>query len=159
MSNGIEPEFPATIVLRHKKENLKKCSLRGLEQREDFQFFTYPKDVIPDFQGYILLDFNGPLLSEDDADSGLFILDGTWNYAKKMYDNTPGTTSLKKRSLPNSFVTAYPRKQEDCPDPSRGLASVEAIFIAYHILGRDTSGLLNGYHWKKEFLEMNGFSE
>ena len=62
---------------------------------------------------------------------------------------------MPKRSLPGHFVTAYPRKQEDCPDPERGLASVEALYIAHQILGHDTEGLLEHYHWKEKFLEKN----
>ncbi len=149
--------FPPTIVLRHRKENLKKCSLRGLEERSDFIFYKYPRDEVQGFEGYILLDMDAEPLTEADAHRGLFILDGTWRYAEKMYDNTPGLDGLVRRSIPQHFVTAYPRKQEDCPDPSRGLASVEAIYIAYHLMGRNTDGLLEHYHWKDKFLEVNSF--
>lgn len=149
--------FPPTIVLRHRKENLKKCSLRGLEDRNDFVFYTYPRDKVQGFDGYILLDMDAEPLTEADADRGLFILDGTWRYAEKMYENTPGLDGLVRRSIPKHYVTAYPRKQEDCPDPSRGLASVEAIYIAYHLMGRSTEGLLDHYYWKDKFLEVNGF--
>jgi pre-rRNA-processing protein TSR3 len=44
-----------TIILRHARENLKKCSLKGLEKRSDFRFFTYPKDLLPEMPDYILL--------------------------------------------------------------------------------------------------------
>jgi rRNA small subunit aminocarboxypropyltransferase len=147
--------FPPTIVLRHRKENLKKCSLRGLESRNDFIFYTYPRDEVQGFDGYILLDMDAPPVSVEDAERGLFILDGTWRYAEKMYENTPDIDRLIRRSIPPHFVTAYPRKQEDCPDPSRGLASVEAIYIAYHLMGRNTDGLLDHYYWKDEFLQLN----
>ena len=33
---------------------------------------------------------------------------------------------------------------------------VEALFLAYHILGRPTEGLLDHYHWAEEFLKLNG---
>jgi len=59
------------------------------------------------------------------------------------------------RSLPIDLKTAYPRRQEDCQDPERGLASVEALFAAYTILGRDTTGLLDFYYWKEDFLLKN----
>lgn len=147
--------FPPTIVLRHKKENLKKCSLRGIESRNDFEFYTYPKDTLPNMLGYICLSINAPVLSAEDADKGLFVLDGTWRYADVMYHNTPGLDLLIPRSLPSHYQTAYRRKQVDCPDPERGLASIEAIYIAYHILGRDTTGLLDNYHWKDDFLKKN----
>jgi len=147
--------FPPTVVLRHKKENLKKCSLAGLESREDFKFYTYPVQTVPELPGYIMLSFDGPLLTADDAGSGLFILDGTWRYAEKMYCNTPNLAKMEKRSLKNHFKTAYPRKQDDCSDSERGLSSIEAIYIAYSILGYDTTGLLDRYFWKNEFLAKN----
>lgn len=149
--------FPPTVVLRHKKENLKKCSLTGLESRKDFNFFTYPKQSVPDLTGYIVLSFDGPLLTRDDAGKGLFILDGTWRYAEKMAKSVPSIESMEKRSLPTGFRTAYPRRQDDCSDVERGLSSIEAIYIAYSILGYDTTGLLDRYHWKDAFLANNNF--
>lgn len=149
--------FPPTTVLRHKKENLKKCSLTGLEMRNDFKFYTYPKDQLPEFNGYLLLSFDGPLLSSNDAGNGLFVLDGTWRYAEKMYQKTPSLEKMEKRSLPSHFKTAYPRRQEDCPDQGRGLSSLEAIYVAYSILGYDVEGLFDRYFWKDAFLEKNGF--
>lgn len=148
--------FPPTIILRHRKENLKKCSLRGLEGREDFIFYTYPVHTLPDISDYIMLSLDAPPLTAGDADRGLFILDGTWRYADRMYENTSGLDRLTNRSLPGIFRTAYPRVQEDCPDPRRGLASIEAIYIAYCILGRDPRGLLDNYYWKDDFLRYNG---
>lgn len=142
-----------TIILRHRRENLKKCSLRGLETRTDMQFFTYPKNSPPILTNYILLDLNGPPLTIEDNHFGLFLIDGTWNYAKTM------TASIKEplitRSLPATYRTAYPRRQPSCDDPERGLASIEALFIAYEILGRPTTGLLDHYYWKEPFLQLN----
>jgi pre-rRNA-processing protein TSR3 len=37
------------------------------------------------------------------------------------------------------------------------LASIEAIYIAYWILGRDVTGLLDNYHWKDLFLQKNNW--
>lgn len=143
--------FPHTIILRHQKENLRKCSLRGLESREDLTFLTYPKDFFPDLPDYILLTLDAPPLSPEDSGRGLFILDGTWRYAAVMLRKAP--TKFITRSIPSHFRTAYPRRQDD----ERGLASVEALFLAYHILGRDTSGLLDHYYWREKFFELNGF--
>lgn len=146
--------FPPTIIWRHRKENLKKCSLRGLEMRSDFKFYSYPGDL-PDLTGYIILDLHAPPLEKNDSDCGLFIIDATWRYAEKMLSNVE-TKTLIHRSIPSHYRTAYPRRQEDCPSPERGLASIEAIYIAYHIFGRNTEGLLNHYYWKNKFLEING---
>lgn len=147
--------FPPTIVLRHRRENLKKCSLRGLESRDDFRFFSYPRGVLPDLSGYIMLALDAPVLTKEDADKGLFILDSTWRYADTMGRFADPNQVLIKRSLPPHYRTSYPRRQDDCCDPERGLASIEALFIAYHLLGRETTGLLDLYYWKENFLKIN----
>jgi pre-rRNA-processing protein TSR3 len=95
---------------------------------------------------------DAPPLTEADASLGLCLIDGTWKYAQTMEKQLP---SMQKRSLPNHFVTAYPRKQTGCIDPARGLASIEALFAAYTILKRPTAGLLDHFHWKEQFLALN----
>lgn len=145
-------QFPPTIILRHTRENLKKCSLRGLESRKDMIFLTYPTSVLPDLTGYCVLTMDAPPLSIEDAHLGLFLIDGTWRYAEKMAKSLPSPAPFVCRSLPTHFRTAYPRRQLDCPDPERGLASVEALYLAYSILGRSTEGILDHYHWKELFL-------
>ena len=152
----MEPH-PITLIYRHKKENLKKCSLRGLEEREDIQFYTYPKNVLPSLSSYILLTLDAPPLSKEDAQYGLFLIDGTWRHADVMYKQLVKPHLFITRSLPKELRTAYPRRQDDCLDPERGLASVEALFAAYSILGRDPKGLLDFYYWKKDFLQKNLF--
>jgi pre-rRNA-processing protein TSR3 len=147
--------FPPTHIIRHRRENLKKCSLRGLEARSDFYFLTYPTQApLPALlSSYLLLSLDAPPLRESDAKHGLLILDATWRYAAKMEQFVDKQFALEKRSIPSGFHTAYPRRQEDCPRPHEGLASIEAIYIAYAILGRDCAGLLDGYHWKEAFLK------
>lgn len=77
--------FPPTSILRHRKENLKKCSLRGLESREDMSFYTYPWNCPkPDLSNYVVLAVDGKELSREDSDKGIFLVDGTWRYAEKM---------------------------------------------------------------------------
>lgn len=147
--------FPPTIVLRHQKENLKKCSLRGLESRSDFQFFTYPHAVLPTLKNYLILKVDAPPLTQDDASFGLFIIDSTWRYAERMLKFVEQKLPLESRSIPSHFRTAYPRYQTDCPDPERGLASIEAIYIAYYLMGRETTGLLSDYYWKDPFIQLN----
>lgn len=145
--------FPPTIIFRHRRENLKKCSLKGLETREDILFYTYPKDPLPPLQGYILLKLDAPPLTKDDANKGLLLLDGTWRLAQAM-ESSIQSISIEARSLP-LFKTAYPRRQTGCLDPQSGLASIEALFIAYHILQRPKKGLLDSYYWKDAFLLLN----
>ena len=142
-----------TVIWRHKKENLKKCSLRGLENRTDLMFLTYPRDTLPDLSHYILLTVNAPVLTTADKEKGLFFIDATWKYAEIMEKATP--PKIEKRSLPSIFKTAYPRKQTLCPDPERGLATVEALFLAYLITAKNTENLLDYYYFKNIFLKKN----
>lgn len=142
-----------TVILRHRRENLKKCSLTGLESRPDLKFYTYPVDALPDYSQYLLLKVGAPPLTAADADRGLFLIDGTWRLAQIMEKQLPW--KLEARSLPPGFRTAYPRRQTDCSDPESGLSSLEALYIAHSILGRSTEGLLDHYHWKEKFLQKN----
>ncbi len=142
-----------TAIIRHRRENLKKCSLTGLEKKEGLFFYTYPVDALPDFQGFLLLKIGAPPLSKADAGRDLLLIDGTWRLAQVIEKQIP--RSLETRSLPSFFRTAYPRKQTHCPDPSSGLSSVEALYLAHRILGRPHSDLLDRYHWKSRFLELN----
>lgn len=145
-----------TIILRHRKERLAKCSLRGLEERDDLHFFKFPNESPGDLSGYVILGLDGEPLSPADASVGLCLVDGTWRYAQRMLNHLIRNQSgLAYRTLPRGFHTAYPRRQSHCPEPEAGLASVEALFIAFHILGKSTTGLLDNYHWRDEFLELN----
>jgi len=148
--------FHPTIILRHKRENLKKCSLRGLEARNDILFLRYPIIELPDLTNYCVLALDAPPLTLEDCHLGLFLIDGTWRHAQTMSRLIPPT--MIKRSLPAHFRTAYPRRQDDCSDPDRGLASVEALYLAYQILGRSTDGLLDNYYWKESFISTNNLN-
>lgn len=114
-------------------------------------FLTYPIPSLPDLKGYCVLTLDAPPLTRDDAHLGIFLIDGTWRYAATMAKSLPSPPTFTTRSLPTHFRTAYPRRQPDCPNPDRGLASVEALYLAYSILGRNTEGILDHYHWKELF--------
>jgi pre-rRNA-processing protein TSR3 len=146
-----------TIIIRHRKENLKKCSLNGLENRKDMLFLTYPLIQLPNLDNYILLTLEAPLLTKEDATYGLMLLDASWRYAAQMERKIPFPANMLRRTLPH-LMTAYPRKQEDCPSPQRGLASIEALFAAFLLTGRRTEGLLDRYYWKNSFIEKNASS-
>jgi pre-rRNA-processing protein TSR3 len=143
---------PITIIVRHPKENPQKCSVWPLRGREDLLFLTYPVKQPLDLTGYIRLAAEGPALSEADQESGLLVLDGSWRWAEAM---TKAFAHVPPRSL-SGYRTAYPRVSKQGTDPDNGLATVEALYIAHHLLGRPTAGLLEHYHWAKEFLELNG---
>ena len=143
-----------TSIIRHRRENLKKCSLSGLENKSGLRFYLYPLNPWPDFTGFLLLKIDAPPLTEADADRNLLLIDGTWRLAQVIEKQLP--LPLAARSLPSHYRTAYPRKQTHCPDPLSGLSSVEALYLAHRILKRPHSDLLEFYYWKNRFLELNG---
>jgi pre-rRNA-processing protein TSR3 len=102
-------------------------------------------------EGYVRLAAEGPALSPADRDSGILLLDGSWRWAGAM---TRAFEHVPPRSL-QGYQTAYPRVSRLGTDPDNGLASIEALFLAYHILGRPTDGLLDHYHWADEFLRLS----
>jgi pre-rRNA-processing protein TSR3 len=142
------------LIVRHPKENPRKCSVLPLRGRPDLIFLGYPVARRPPLEGYVRLAAEGPPLSAADADSGLLLLDGSWRWAGAM---TRDFLDVPPRSL-SGCRTAYPRSSKLGTDPDNGLASVEALFLAYHILGRPTEGLLDHYRWAEEFLRANGLT-
>lgn len=147
--------FPPTVIIRHPRENPRKCSVLPLKGRPDLLFLNYPAARHPPLDGYIRLAADGPELSSADAGHGLLILDGSWRWAEVMNRDF---AEVPPRSL-SGYRTAYPRVSKRGTDPSNGLATVEALYIAHHILGRQTEGLLDHYRWRQEFLKENGFAE
>ncbi|MCC7424115.1 MAG: hypothetical protein IT428_27940 [Planctomycetaceae bacterium] len=142
---------PPTIFVVHPREKRRKCTLEPLRGKPGFVFWTFPSVGREPLDGYVRLGLDGPLLGPADAAAGLLLLDGTWRLAARM---EPQFTSLPTRSLP-VWQTAYPRVSKMFDDPGAGLATIEALFVACHVMGRDTTGLLDGYLWKDEFLRRN----
>jgi pre-rRNA-processing protein TSR3 len=146
-----------TIIIRHRRENLRKCSLTGLEHRPDLKFYTYPIDPLPDLTGYLVLKVGAPPLSAADRGKGLLLIDGTWRLAERMERQLQ--QGLEARSLPGGYRTAYPRRQTGCPSEDEGLSSIEALYLAHKCLNLSTEGLLDHYHWKDHFLMINELSD
>jgi pre-rRNA-processing protein TSR3 len=144
--------YPPTVIVRHPKENPRKCSVLPLRGRPDVVFLGYPVRERPGLDGYIRLAAEGPPLSMADASAGVLLLDGSWRWAAAM---TRDFEDVPPRSLAG-WKTAYPRVSKLGTDPDNGLASIEALFLAYHLLGRPTEGLLDHYRWARAFLEANG---
>ena len=149
------PAYPPTVIVRHSHENPRKCSVLPLRGRPDLVFLPYPVRQRPPLAGYVRLSADGPPLTAADAPSGLLLLDGSWRWAASM---TRDFVDVPPRSL-SGWRTAYPRSSKQGTDPDNGLASVEALFAAYHILGRPTAGLLDHYRWAAEFLRGNGLED
>jgi pre-rRNA-processing protein TSR3 len=146
---------PITIIVRHPKENPKKCSVLPLKGRLDISFVAYPVKKPLELTGYIRLAAEGPALSAADKDCGILLLDGSWRWAAAM---TRAFEEVPPRAL-EGYQTAYPRSSKLGTDPDNGLASIEALYLAYHILGRPTAGLLDHYRWAEEFLSANRIVE
>jgi pre-rRNA-processing protein TSR3 len=145
---------PVTIIVRHPKENPRKCSIMPLKGRADMLFLGYPVSRPPSLEGYVRLAADGPQLSAADGDRGVLLIDGSWRWADAM---TAEFAHVPPRSL-HGVHTAYPRVSKLGTDPGNGLASIEALYMAYLILGRSTEGLLDRYRWAREFLALNGLS-
>ena len=145
---------PITIIVRHPRENPKKCSVMPLKGRPDIRFLSYPVKDMPVLDGYVRLAAEGPELSEADRDQGILLLDASWRWAAAM---TAAFAHVPPRSL-HGWKTAYPRVSKQGTDPAHGLASIEALYLAYHLLGRPTNGLLDHYRWAEEFLRLNGLT-
>jgi pre-rRNA-processing protein TSR3 len=126
-----------------------------LKGRTDITFLAYPVSGPLSLESYIRLAAEAEPLSVADADCGVLLLDASWRWAEIMnrdFGHVPA------RSL-HGYMTAYPRRSKRGTDPENGLASVEALYIAYHILGRRTDGLLDHYRWADEFLRLNHLSQ
>ncbi len=146
--------YPSTVLMIHPKENRAKCSLEPLRGREDLQFVNFSAKRLLEFPGYVRLAPSGQSLGEADRDLGILLVDASWRHAERMHAHY---AAVPLRSLAG-YRTAYPRVSKTFADPPEGLASVEALYIAYRILGRLTQGLLDGYRWAGEFLSLNGWS-
>lgn len=146
---------PPTIIVVHPRERRSKCTVEPLRGREGFVFWTFPDHGPEPLDGYVRIGMGGPLLSSDDAGRGLLFLDGTWRLADRM---EKFFRHLPVRSLPH-VESAYPRVSRLYPDPDAGLATIEAIYAAYNLLGRSCAGLLDEYHWAAGFRARNGWAD
>jgi pre-rRNA-processing protein TSR3 len=146
-------EYAKTVLVIHPKEKRAKCSLEPLRGRPDLCFVDFSPQQSIELPGYVRLSVDGPPLTEADAKCGILLIDGSWRHAERMHEQF---AAVPPRSLAG-FRTAYPRVSKLFDDPAGGLASVEALYVAYRILGRPTEGLLDAYFWREQFLSLNGW--
>ena len=147
--------FPRSILLRLGKESLRKCSLTPLRRRNDLPIdwidFKFGDEV--DVGEATLLHHEGDLLSPADVSRPLLLIDSSWRDLSRVLKGVRGV--LHKRSLPDDLVTAYPRRSSTYKDPVNGLASIEALYAAWKLLGYSEESLLQGYYWREIFFELN----
>ncbi len=139
-------------VVVHPREKLSKCSAWPLRARPEFGFYRFPEQRVPDLGNCVRLGLGGELLSPADAEKTLIVPDATWRHAGQMEAEY---ASVPVRGLSSGWRTAYPRVSKLFADPPGGLATVEALYAAYLLMGLDPAGLLDSYRWKDRFLELN----
>lgn len=139
-----------TTVIRHQKEKISKCSLRFLHERPEMTFLRNKPGFAFDATGFTLLAVDAEPLSIADAGRPLLLLDSTWRWLPQLLACVHGAPV--RRSIPGDVRTAYPRVSKVFEDPQQGLASIEALYLARKHLGDDDPSLLDGYHWKDDFL-------
>jgi pre-rRNA-processing protein TSR3 len=153
------------LILKYHRENPKKCSVTAIEGRPGVEI----RAVKPGHSGYgpieleggILLAVDSPPLTSadrgllDGPDRRLVLIDANWIRVPALLDALRPRGPLVSRSLPAEVRTAYPRRSKIHEDPAEGLATIEALAAALALLGSFDRSILDGYHWAKEFLELN----
>ena len=140
-----------TTAIRHPKEKIRKCSLRFLHERPEMTFLRGNQGFVFDATGFTLLAVDAEPLSTKDNERPLLLLDSTWRWLPQLLACVSGEPI--HRSIPGNVRTAYPRISKVFEDPEAGLASIEALYLARKLLGDDDPSLLDGYHWKDQFLQ------
>jgi rRNA small subunit aminocarboxypropyltransferase len=143
---------PPVLIVVRRGESRAKCSIQPLRGTPGLTFMPYPLRQHPDLSKHLLLAPEAPVLSPADAGRPLLLLDANWRHAEKM---RKAVEPVEARSIPPDWKTAYPRRSKMHQDPDTGLATVEALFAAFCILGCRDDSLLRFYPWKDAFLEMN----
>lgn len=150
MTESSTPQPPEVVIIRHARERISKCSLRHLHDRPGFTFHKAIKQFEYDASGYLELAVDAEPLTIADQGRPLLLLDSTWRLLDELRNCVTGETI--RRSIPSQVKTAYPRSSRYYEDPDGGLASIEALYVALTVLGYEDETLLDGYHWKDEFL-------
>jgi pre-rRNA-processing protein TSR3 len=153
---GQRSMFEYEIIVDH-KEKTKKCTILPLRYREDFHVKRYqPKFPQEPLSADVLLHHEGTPLDQVNLPeaSKIAALDSTWQRLPGILKSMKGKLPVLV-SIPSGFVTAYPRKSKDGSDPSGGLATIEAIFIAAAFLGNWDESLFDEYYFGDSFLSLN----
>lgn len=148
---GLGPNVDV-LILRDPRESARKCSLTPLRGTAGLHFVEYRPDRRLDAGGRILLSPQGRVLTPADAGRDLLLVDCSWRRVATLLRAVDGP--LIRRSLP-PLRTAYPRRSRSFPDPSQGLASVEALVAALALVGNPRPELLAEYRWAAPFLAAN----
>lgn len=142
-------------------ETANKCTIAPLSYRKDFS-------LIPVFGEGPLGPLTAPLLLHHEGEcltklkpflvevSALACIDSVWRRLPKIL---PRLAWEKEKAvlvkIPDGFQTAYPRVGLPHQDPSGGLATIEALFIAASLLGNWDVSLLSHYFFSQKFVALN----
>jgi hypothetical protein len=169
----LEDDFKLNYIIVSRDEKVeKKCTLYPLRGRSDFSFRTMKNPgnftlnsilLFPDGEPLTTelvyeirnqLDVNGfkeehknEQATENELD--IVLIDSRWKKLKGVLDSLP---PLRRVSL-EGYETGAVRKE---PPPKGGLASVEAIYLASLLFGKPDPTLLDYYHFRKRFFDING---
>jgi pre-rRNA-processing protein TSR3 len=142
------------IIVDH-GETSNKCTILPLRYRSDFHISQVPKgfsleaDILLHPQGLPLHNFvdSRPTIGRVAA------IDCIWRRLEPILQRIHAPQI--QVSIPDGFVSAYPRVSKRDYDPSGGLATIEALFIAAAFLGHWDLTLLREYFFAEKFLSMN----
>jgi pre-rRNA-processing protein TSR3 len=138
-------------------ETANKCTIAPLADRPDFR-------LIPTRGGVELGPLRSPVLLHPEGacltawtgtgapPDGIAAIDCVWSRVPTLLGRIQGRLPALYK-IPEGFVTAYPRTNKQGADPDRGLATIEAIFLAAALLGRWDPTLLSRYAFCRRFLE------
>lgn len=152
---------PLFEILIDARENKRQCTIHPIREREDFQirYFDRTRSPLAAFGTEILLHVDGIDLAEDREKNGLAhsvgLIDCTWKWVAPTMERLEKSPARLVK-IPAAFLTAYPRKSKyPGLDPDGGLATIEAVFIAAAFAGSWDESLLEKYHFKNDFLQIN----
>jgi pre-rRNA-processing protein TSR3 len=143
-------------------ETPNKCTIAPLSYRSDFHLFdVWGEGPLGPLSAPILLHHEGACLTEIRNTSkmapALASVDCVWRRLPKLINRIEWINDSKPIlvKIPPGFKTVYPRTGRPNADPSEGLATIEAIFIATSLLGNWDPTLLAHYYFGREFVELN----
>ena len=146
-------------VLIDHGETSNKCTILPVSYREDLSIRKFRRGrPIPGLKADILLHPDGVSLAElvgaDSQVESLATIDCIWRRLRPIMGwlEKPLPKLVK---IPDGFVTAYPRLSRLGNDPSGGLATIEAVFIAAAFVGKWDISLLSEYFFGEEFIQLN----
>jgi pre-rRNA-processing protein TSR3 len=149
-------------ILVDRTESPNKCSILPLAYREDFRIVRFDRRYpIGALTGNLLLHPDGVPLDEWMREPGrgadaavLSAVDCNWKRLTRILARIAGPLPPLVR-IPDGFETAYLRRNKRNLDPDRGLATIEALFVAAAFLGKWDESLLKEFATGGEFLAIN----